>query len=70
MASITENHFTAGISHNIGATLNAVVERFAKYREFRATQNELQSLSGRELADLGINRANIKSVSYEAVYGA
>jgi len=44
--------------------------KFQQYRLFRKTMNELHALSGRELADLGLNRANIKSAAYAAVYGA
>ncbi|WP_377512931.1 DUF1127 domain-containing protein [Octadecabacter sp. R77987] len=43
--------------------------RFANYRTYRATLNELSDLSDRELADLGLARANIKSVAYQAAYG-
>jgi len=48
---------------------NELVERHAKNRLFRETLNELQALTGRELADLGMSRANIKSVAFEAAYG-
>ena len=41
----------------------------AKNRLYRQTLDELQVLSNRELADLGMNRANLKSIAHEAAYG-
>jgi len=37
---------------------------------YRDTLRELESLSGRDLADLGISRASIRSVAWEAANGA
>ena len=45
-------------------------ERFAQYRLYRATLNELASLSDRDLADLGLHRAMIEDVAREASYKA
>ncbi len=42
----------------------------ADYRLYRATINELQQLSDRELSDLGIHRASIREIARESVYGA
>lgn len=42
--------------------------RFARYRLYRRTVNELNSLTGRELADLGLHRSMIKRVAYQASY--
>ncbi|MEY1556026.1 DUF1127 domain-containing protein [Yoonia sp. R2331] len=44
-------------------------EASAKRKVFRTTVAELETLSSRELADLGISRASIKAVAYEAAYG-
>lgn len=41
---------------------------FARYRAYRNTLNELQSLSSRELADLGLSRACVRDVAREAAY--
>lgn len=43
--------------------------RFAAYRVYRTTLNELRGLSGRELADLGLNRSSLKRIALEAAYG-
>ena len=47
-----------------------LMTRFQQYRLYRQTVNELRSLSGRELADLGLSRSVIRATAYEAVYGA
>lgn len=41
---------------------------FARYRAYRNTLIELQSLSSRELADLGLSRASVRDVAREAAY--
>lgn len=42
--------------------------KFKRFRLYRQTVNELSELSGRELADLGLNRSMIKRVAYQAAY--
>ena len=44
-------------------------EAYANWRLYRQTLNELRGLSMRELGDLGLNAASIKSAAYEAAYG-
>jgi uncharacterized protein YjiS (DUF1127 family) len=44
--------------------------RFADYRQYRRTLDELSALSERELADLQLSRFSIKTVAWESVYGA
>ncbi len=39
-----------------------------KRRNFKKTVRELSELTNRELADLGLSRAMIKGVAYEAAY--
>lgn len=41
----------------------------AQYRTYRQTYLELDALSNRELADLGMARANIRDVARSAAYG-
>lgn len=48
---------------------NDFAVRQAKKRVYRETLNELEGLSGRELADLGMSRSGLKAVAYEAAYG-
>lgn len=47
-------------------SLISLAERIAARRIFRTTLTELQALSNRELADLGMNRANLRSIAWEA----
>lgn len=42
--------------------------RYAQYRVFKTTLAELNSLSSRELNDLGLSRSSLRSVAYEAAY--
>lgn len=54
-----------------GNALNWIEElrvKFANYRLYRQTVNELNELTMRELADLGLNRSMIKRVAYQAAY--
>jgi uncharacterized protein YjiS (DUF1127 family) len=41
----------------------------ADHRAYLATYDELNALSDRELADLGLSRLNVRDVAREAVYG-
>lgn len=43
-------------------------ERWARHSTYRETLNELQDLSPREMADLGINPSMLRSIAYEAAY--
>ena len=47
---------------------NTLREQMAKRATYRATVAELNTLSGRDLADLGIHRSSIRSIAYEAAY--
>jgi uncharacterized protein YjiS (DUF1127 family) len=64
--------FTPGIS--LGERFNtlrqAIAEKRAQNRAYRATFDELDRLSDRELADLGIARSNIRGIAYEASLAA
>jgi uncharacterized protein YjiS (DUF1127 family) len=45
-------------------------EKRARHRLYRQTVRELNSLSSRELADLGYHRSMIRRLAHEAAYGA
>jgi uncharacterized protein YjiS (DUF1127 family) len=47
---------------------NTLRKQMAKRATYRATVTELNSLSGSDLADLGIHRSSIRSIAYEAAY--
>ena len=44
-------------------------QAFADQRAYLATYEELDALSDRALADLGLSRLNVRDVAREAVYG-
>ena len=45
-------------------------KRLADHHLYRQTRDELDALSDRELADLGLSRLQVREVAYESVYGA
>ena len=47
---------------------NTLREQMATRAIYRATVAELNTLSARDLADLGIHRSSIRSIAYEAAY--
>ncbi len=51
-----------------GATWSTIADRYRRYRVYRTTLNELRGLSARELDDLGLNQAMIRSTAYKAAY--
>jgi uncharacterized protein YjiS (DUF1127 family) len=57
-----------GLRARLSGLLDGLAARYAQYRLYRTTYDELNRLSDRELADLGLHRANIASVSLEAAY--
>jgi len=44
-------------------------QSFAHHRKYLATYDELNALSDRGLADLGLSRLDVRDVAQEAVYG-
>lgn len=70
MAYITDTNIS-GIT--FGQRLTTLREKFATARTQRkvytTTLNELENLSSRDLADLGLARSGIKAVALQAAYG-
>ena len=50
----------------IAALVENAKTRFARYRMYRQTVNELAGLSDRALADLGLHRSMIRRVALQA----
>ena len=48
----------------------SLAQRLEQYRAYRSTVSELTMLTDRELNDLGISRADIRSIAQNPVYGA
>lgn len=70
MAYATDIHSADhGLLDRVSATFKAFGEARAKRKVYRETINELRALDSRDLADLGITRAEIPFVAREAAYG-
>lgn len=65
---ITNTPVHAGPVQRLQAALQTIAKRYAQYRVYRNTLTELQGLTGRELADLGLNYSEIRRVAYHAAY--
>lgn len=59
----------ATLAGRIGKVRMAIEDRFARYALYRRTLNELKQLDDRDLADLGISRADIEHLAREAAWG-
>jgi uncharacterized protein YjiS (DUF1127 family) len=70
MAYATQSLRHEGIAARVGILMNSMSDALARRRVYKTTLAELGALSGRELADLGLHRAMIRRVAYEAAYGA
>ena len=69
MAYMTHNdHALDGAS--IWQPLANLAQRLVQYRAYRSTVNELVMLTDRELADLGIHRADIRDIAQDAAVRA
>ena len=72
VVATTSNAFSEAIAEVIGIGIRLVsnaAESFAMHRQYRKTVSELSALTGRELADLGLDASNVHAAAYEAVYG-
>ncbi|MFD1882322.1 DUF1127 domain-containing protein [Paracoccus pacificus] len=60
----------SGFFGRLATTIEHLNEFRAKRAVYRQTVRELNELSDRDLADLGLHRSSIRSVAREAAYGA
>lgn len=71
MAYATDiRHGDHGLLDRVSALFKAFGEARAQRKVYRETAKELNALSTRDLADLGISRAEIPFIAREAAYGA
>lgn len=68
MAFLT-NTLHVPFAHRFSAVIATFVADFTNYRMYKKTVLELQKLTDRELADLGLHRSEINSSATQAVYG-
>ncbi|WP_170422733.1 DUF1127 domain-containing protein [Ruegeria arenilitoris] len=67
MAVATQNTALKGVpATGLASLFEAAKTRFARYRIYRQTVNELSELSNRELADLGLHRSMIRRLALQA----
>lgn len=67
MAFITETRTaTVSLADRFAAFKTEVAAAYAQRKLYRETLHELNSLSNRDLADLGLHRSMIKSIALEA----
>lgn len=59
----------AGLMDRLADLVKSLREAYARRRVFKQTVRELNALSSRELADLGIHRTMITRIALEAAYG-
>lgn len=59
----------AGVVGKLQALAADLSERYARYRVFPDTVNDLAILPTSVLSDMGLNRSQIRSVAYEYAYG-
>ena len=70
MAFMTDTLSAAGsIVERIGRIRAAIGDRHARQTLYRRTLAELQALSDRDLADLGIARGDLHDLAREAAWG-
>ena len=69
MAHTVVNARPTEIVDRIKSALRGIGEEMVRRRVYRTTLAELSALSNRDLADLGINRSELRRVAYEAAYG-
>ena len=66
----TETFFAApALRGRIAAIRATIADAVAKRKIYRTTLTELENLTPRDLADLGIAPASIQKIAYEAAYG-
>ena len=69
MAYVSSNRVSApGILDLIGTAVASVKAAIARHAIYVQTLNELNALTDRELADLGISRLNIRDVAAKSAY--
>jgi len=68
MAYVNTNVSSSVLSRVLAAT-SGITAALRKRQVYLSTQRELNSLSNRDLSDLGIHRSMIAEIAREAAYG-
>ena len=59
---------TTSLGQGLSSLRTNLAERFARYRTYRTTLNELAMLTDRELADMGLHHSDMRTIAFEAAY--
>jgi uncharacterized protein YjiS (DUF1127 family) len=57
-------------SRPFGLDFSGLAKAIADWRVYQRTVSELDAMSDRDLADLGVSRLSIRDIAREAAYGA
>jgi uncharacterized protein YjiS (DUF1127 family) len=69
MANATQTQsFTGNVFAAVSAFFAELSDAAERRRVYKTTCSELAAMSARELADIGLSKANIGAVAYEAAY--
>ena len=66
MATASQTRTPSGTTLGLGGFRSALSARFASYRAYRRTLDELSQLSDRDLADMGMHRSGIADIARDA----
>lgn len=68
--AFASDYISSSVPRQSGAAsfFGKLVQSYKNYRVFKTTRDELQALSARDLADLGIGASDINRIAYEAAY--
>ena len=70
MAYVSSNRAaSASLAQRFADFRDNALQNYRDWRVFRNTLNELNSLSAREMSDLGLNPTMIRRIALEAAYG-
>ncbi len=67
--AITATHLGTSLGDRFRAFVDSIRQARAKAAEYNRTYSELQSLSNRELDDIGLRRCDIADIAHYHVYG-
>ena len=62
------NRVSAAPANRLAGLIGGMSHRWSQYKTYRRTFEELDALTDRELADLGISRLQLRSIAYKAAY--
>lgn len=69
MAYTAAHTTTHGLAARLHEVLDGLRTRWARHRDFNRTYGELDRLSNRELADIGVRRCDIADIARVHTYG-